>query len=187
MLSVVGEWIKNRCLTSELVEFLEFVSTVGINNQEFVRLSVQVALNIRPRFGPKQNGFRIHLASGRTNGASRRLVPPMSWCRFTRHEAEKRQGNRLTWPLGGAQRMSIENPLWGAPRIHHWLRSALWRTAQAWVCGRAVERRQIHGQRREPPSHRRPGPQKPGLDRINARRSVSIWGRPPRGRDFQRQ
>jgi hypothetical protein len=37
-----------------------------------------VALNIRPRFGPKQNGFRIHLASGRTNGASRRLVPPPS-------------------------------------------------------------------------------------------------------------
>ena len=59
MLSVVGEWIKNRCLTSELVEFLEFVSTVGINNQEFVRLSVQVALNIRPRFGPKQNGLDV--------------------------------------------------------------------------------------------------------------------------------
>ena len=37
MLSVVGEWIKNRCLTPELVEFLEFVSTVGINNQEIVR------------------------------------------------------------------------------------------------------------------------------------------------------
>jgi hypothetical protein len=36
-----------------------------------------VALNIRPRFGPKQNGFRIHLAAGHTNGASRRLVPPM--------------------------------------------------------------------------------------------------------------
>jgi len=68
MLSVLGEWIKNRCLTPELVEFLEFVSTVGINNQEIVRLSVQVALNIRPRFGPKQNGFRIHLASGCTTG-----------------------------------------------------------------------------------------------------------------------
>ena len=61
MLPVVGEWIKNRRLTSELVEFLEFVSTVGIYNQEIIRFSVQVALNIRPRFGPKQNGFRIHL------------------------------------------------------------------------------------------------------------------------------
>ena len=68
MLSVVGEWIKNRRLTSELVEFLEFVRTVGIYNQEIIHRSVQVALNMRPRFGPKQNGFRIHLASGRTNG-----------------------------------------------------------------------------------------------------------------------
>ena len=32
MLSIVGEWIKNRGLTSELVEFLELVGTVGINN-----------------------------------------------------------------------------------------------------------------------------------------------------------
>ena len=83
MLSVVGEWIKNRRLTSELVEFLEFVSTVGIYNQKIIRLSVQVALNIRPRFGPKQNGFRIHLASGRTNGVPRRLVPLMNSRRFT--------------------------------------------------------------------------------------------------------
>jgi hypothetical protein len=32
VLSIVGEWIKNRGLTSELVEFLEFVKTVGIYN-----------------------------------------------------------------------------------------------------------------------------------------------------------
>ena len=61
MLSVVGKWIKNRRLTSELVEFLEFVSTVGIYNQKIVRLSVQMALNIRPRFGPKQNGCFVFI------------------------------------------------------------------------------------------------------------------------------
>ena len=82
MLSVMGEWIKNRRLTSELVEFLEFVSIVGIYNQKIIRRSVQVALNMRPRFGPKQNGFRIHLTSGRTNGAPRRLVPLMNPRRF---------------------------------------------------------------------------------------------------------
>lgn len=38
------------------------------------------------------------------NGASRRLVPPMSSCRFTRHEAEERQGNRLTWLTGRRER-----------------------------------------------------------------------------------
>lgn len=32
MLSIVGEWIKNQGLTSELVEVLEFVGTVGIYN-----------------------------------------------------------------------------------------------------------------------------------------------------------
>ena len=32
MLAIVGEWIKNRGLTSELVEVLEFVGTVGIYN-----------------------------------------------------------------------------------------------------------------------------------------------------------
>ena len=80
MLSVMGEWIKNRRLRSELVEFLEFVSIVGIYNQKIIRLSVQVALNMRPRFGPKQNGFRIHLT--RTNGAPRRLVPLMNPRRF---------------------------------------------------------------------------------------------------------
>jgi hypothetical protein len=64
-----------RRLTSELVEFLEFVSTVGIYNQKIIRRSVKMALNIRPRFGPQQNWFRIHLASGPTNGAPRRLVP----------------------------------------------------------------------------------------------------------------
>ena len=83
MLSVVGEWIKNRRLTSELVEFLEFVSTVGIYNQKIIRRSVKMALNIRPRFGPQQNWFRIHLASGPTNGAPRRLVPLMNSRRFT--------------------------------------------------------------------------------------------------------
>ncbi|MGB8059955.1 MAG: hypothetical protein WCF75_25485, partial [Pseudolabrys sp.] len=57
MLSVVGKWIKNRRLTSELVEFLEFVSTVGIYNQKIIRRSVKMALNIRPRFGPQQNWF----------------------------------------------------------------------------------------------------------------------------------
>jgi len=54
MLSVVGEWIKNRRLRSELVEFLEFVCTVGIYNQKIIRLS---AFNIRPRFGPNKMGF----------------------------------------------------------------------------------------------------------------------------------
>ena len=44
MLSVVGKWIKNRRLTSELVEFLEFVSTVGIYNQKIIRRSVKMAL-----------------------------------------------------------------------------------------------------------------------------------------------
>ncbi|MGB8614129.1 MAG: hypothetical protein WCD60_21240 [Pseudolabrys sp.] len=44
MLSAVGEWIKNRRLTSELVEFLEFVSTVGIYNQKIIRRSVKMAL-----------------------------------------------------------------------------------------------------------------------------------------------
>ena len=46
----------------------EFVSRVGIYNQEIIRFPVQVALNIPPRFRPKQNEFGIHLASGRTNG-----------------------------------------------------------------------------------------------------------------------
>ena len=46
MRSVAGEWIKNRCLTSELIEFLEFVNTVGIYNEEIIRFSVQVSLNI---------------------------------------------------------------------------------------------------------------------------------------------
>jgi hypothetical protein len=32
MLSIVGEWIKNQGLTSELVEVLEFVGKVGIYN-----------------------------------------------------------------------------------------------------------------------------------------------------------
>ena len=32
MLSIVREWIKNQGLTSELVEVLEFVGTVGIYN-----------------------------------------------------------------------------------------------------------------------------------------------------------
>jgi len=90
MLSVVGEWIKNRRLRSELVEFLEFVCTVGIYNQKIIRLSVQVAFNIRPRFGPKQNGFRIHLASGPTNGAPRRLVPLMNSRQFTRNPRRKK-------------------------------------------------------------------------------------------------
>ena len=45
MLSVVGKWIKNRRLTSELVEFLEFVSTVGIYNQKIIRRSVKMALH----------------------------------------------------------------------------------------------------------------------------------------------
>src|SRR4029077_3821225 len=35
------------------------------------------------------------------------------------------------------RQMSMNNPLWGAPRIHG---------AQAWVRGRAIKRRQIHGQ-----------------------------------------
>ena len=68
MLAVVGEWIEDRSLAPELVEFLELVSTIGIYNREIVGFSVQVALNIRPRFGPKQNGFRRHLSSGLTNG-----------------------------------------------------------------------------------------------------------------------
>jgi len=68
MLTVVGEWIEDRSLAPELVEFLEFVSAVGIHNREIIGLSLQVALNVRPRFGPKQNGLRRHLSSGLTNG-----------------------------------------------------------------------------------------------------------------------
>jgi hypothetical protein len=45
------------------------------------------------------------------NGASRRLVPPMSSCRFTRHEAEERQGNRLTWLTGRRERALPESAL----------------------------------------------------------------------------
>src|SRR5262249_32051449 len=37
------------------------------------------------------------------------------------------------------RRMSMENPLWGAPRIP-------WRTAEAWDRGRAVDGCQVHGQ-----------------------------------------
>ena len=32
VLSIAGEWIKNWDLTSELVEFLEFVKTVSVYN-----------------------------------------------------------------------------------------------------------------------------------------------------------
>ena len=32
VLSIAGEWIKNRGLTSELVEFLEFVKIVSVYN-----------------------------------------------------------------------------------------------------------------------------------------------------------
>jgi hypothetical protein len=32
MLSIVGEWIEDRGLAPELIEFLEFVNTVGIYN-----------------------------------------------------------------------------------------------------------------------------------------------------------
>ena len=32
VLSIAGEWIKNWDLTSELVEFLEFVKIVGVYN-----------------------------------------------------------------------------------------------------------------------------------------------------------
>ena len=39
---------------------------------------------------------------------------------------------------GLIRRMSIENPLWGAPRIHG--------AAQAWVSGRSIECCQVHGQ-----------------------------------------
>ena len=57
MLSVVGKWIKNRRLTSELVEFLEFVSTVGIYNQKIIRLSVQVASISDRGLGQNKMGF----------------------------------------------------------------------------------------------------------------------------------
>ncbi|MGB8748852.1 MAG: hypothetical protein WCD54_23250, partial [Pseudolabrys sp.] len=43
-MNALGKWIKNRRLTSELVEFLEFVSTVGIYNQKIIRRSVKMAL-----------------------------------------------------------------------------------------------------------------------------------------------
>ena len=108
MLSVVREWIKNRRLTSKLVEFLEFVSTVGIYNQEIIRFPVQVALNMRPRFGPKQNGFRIHRASGRTNGAPRRLVPLMKARRFTLDPRLKK--DRAVAQTGSLERASVAPP-----------------------------------------------------------------------------
>ena len=40
VLSIAGEWIKNWDLTSELVEFLEFVKIVGVYNYEIIRFSV---------------------------------------------------------------------------------------------------------------------------------------------------
>ena len=40
VLSIAGEWIKNWDLTSELVEFLEFVKIVSIYNYEIIRFSV---------------------------------------------------------------------------------------------------------------------------------------------------
>ena len=103
-MNALGKWIKNRRLTSELVEFLEFVSTVGIYNQKIIRRSVKMALNIRPRFGPQQNWFRIHLASGPTNGAPRRLVPLMNSRRFTLEPRLKKDR------AGSLERASVAPP-----------------------------------------------------------------------------
>ena len=115
MLSVVGEWIKNRCPCR----------VSGVRQHCWYQQPGN-----RPPLGPggaqyatevwtKTKWVSYSSCLWMYNGASRRLVPPMSSRRFTRHEAEERQGNRLTWLTGRRERGATRIRLGSKANVCH--------------------------------------------------------------------